>query len=198
MGEISRDNMPYLVDKYMRMAGMYLSTVRARYSARWWGVCLGSNCSFFGHPRFSRHPRSRIAIGGCCRFRSSPTSNLIGVNRPCMIATMKEGAEITIGSGCGFSGTVISSALRIAIEEDVRCGANTLITDTDWHSNDPRSGDDQPVLIGKNVWLGVNVMVLKGVTIGRNTIIAAGSIVTRSLPENVVAAGIPAVIIRQL
>jgi acetyltransferase-like isoleucine patch superfamily enzyme len=80
----------------------------------------------------------------------------------------------------------------------VRCGANTLITDTDWHSNDPRTGLDAPVIIENDVWLGVNVTVLKGVTIGEGTIVGAGSLVTRSLPPGVSAAGIPAKVLKRI
>jgi acetyltransferase-like isoleucine patch superfamily enzyme len=121
---------------------------------------------------------------------------MIGVNRPCILSTLIEGAEIEIGPNCGFSGTVVSSATRIVLGENVRCGANTLITDTDWHMDDPRTGPNKPIVIESGVWLGANVTVLKGVTIGRDTVVAAGSIVTRSLPSGVVAAGVPAKILR--
>ena len=134
--------------------------------------------------------------GSGCKFNSSPSSNLIGVNRPCIISTLAENAEIEIGSNCGFSGTVISCATRVVFGDNVRCGANTLIMDTDWHTDDARTGHNAPVIIKKDVWLGVNVTVLKGVTIGENTIVAAGSIVTRSLPSNVFAAGESAKIIK--
>jgi acetyltransferase-like isoleucine patch superfamily enzyme len=115
-----------------------------------------------------------------------------------MISTLKEGAELTIGENCGLSGTVIACAERITLGRNVRCGANTLINDTDWHTDDPRTGTDAPVEISDNVWLGVNVTVLKGVTIGEGTMVGAGSLVTTSLPANVVAAGVPARVIRSL
>jgi acetyltransferase-like isoleucine patch superfamily enzyme len=73
-----------------------------------------------------------------------------------------------------------------------------LITDTDWHMDDPRTGPDAPVTIEENVWLGANVTVLKGVTIGENTLVATGSLVTRSLPPNVVAGGMPAKVLKQI
>jgi len=129
-------------------------------------------------------------------FFSAPKSNLIGVNRPCIVSTHREGAHIHIGPNCSFSGTVIGCAAKIVLAENVRCGANTAITDTDWHRDDPRTGPDAPVMIEKGVWLGINVTVLKGVTIGENTFVAAGSIVTRSLPANVVAGGVPAKVLR--
>ncbi len=115
-----------------------------------------------------------------------------------MISTLKHGAEFTIGDGCGFSGTVIACAKKITIGHNVRCGANTLINDTDWHTDDPRTGPDAPVEICDNVWLGANVTVLKGVHIGEGSWIAAGSIVSRSIPAYSVAAGIPAKVLRSL
>ncbi len=83
-------------------------------------------------------------------------------------------------------------ASKIVLDKNVGCGANTLITDSDWHGDDPRTGSGAPVTIGNDVWLGVNVTVLKGVTIGEHTFVAAGSLVTQALPANVVAGGKPA------
>lgn len=192
------DKLPHLLDCFIRRLNTTWHTLWSRLAARWWGVQLMHNCAFLGRPRFRRHPSSRIVIGINCKFNSSPASNLIGVNRQCIISTLTEGAEIRIGNGCGFSGTVIGSAKKIIIGDNVRCGANTLITDTDWHSNDPRTEPDSPVIIENNVWLGVNVTVLKGVTIGEGTIVGAGSIVTRSLPPGVSAAGIPAKVLKRI
>ena len=55
-----------------------------------------------------------------------------------------------------------------------------------------------PVIIGNNVWIGMNATILKGVTIGDNSVVAAGSVVTKSVPANVVVAGNPAVVIKKL
>jgi acetyltransferase-like isoleucine patch superfamily enzyme len=55
-----------------------------------------------------------------------------------------------------------------------------------------------PVKIADNVWVGMNAVILKGVTIGENSVVAAGSVVTKSVPPNTVVAGNPAVIVRQL
>lgn len=198
MRKIDFDSLPHLVNCLVRVVGEKWYSFWSRLLSVWWGVTLGRGCVFSGLPWFRRHPRSHIIIDANCKFLSSHTSNLIGINRPCIIATLAEGAEIQIGSHCGFSGTVIGCATSIIIGDNVRCGANTLITDTDWHSDDPRAGGNMPVIIEKGVWLSVNVTVLKGVTIGENTLVGAGSIVTRSLPANVVAAGSPATVIRQI
>ncbi|MFC6315244.1 sugar O-acetyltransferase [Lapidilactobacillus achengensis] len=55
-----------------------------------------------------------------------------------------------------------------------------------------------PITIGDNVWLGGNVVVCPGVTIGSNVVVGAGAVVTKDLPDNVVAAGVPARVIRPI
>src|SRR5438445_2528390 len=157
-------------------------------SAMWWGVKLGAHNSFDGKTHFKRFPKSSIRIGSGCEFLSRPNSNLIGIDRPCMISTLTEEATIEIGNNCGFSGTVIGAFTTIKIGNNVRCGANSLITDSDWHPGDPRVGPSKPVIIGDNVWLGLNVVVLKGVEIGQNSVIGANSLVTKSISANVIAA----------
>jgi len=198
MRQIDRDSLPHLVNVSCRIARVKWFKFWTKLAAYWWGVNLGPGCQCDGFPKFRRHPGSQITVGEGCIFNSSPVSNLMGVDRPCIMSTLREGAQIHIGSNCGFSGTVIGCATRIIVGDNVRCGANTLITDTDWHTDDPRTGPDAPVMIGNNVWLGAGVTVLKGVTIGENTLVAAGSLATHSLPANVVAGGIPAKIIREI
>ena len=56
----------------------------------------------------------------------------------------------------------------------------------------------RPIHIGKNVWLGANVTVLPGVTINNGSIIAAGAVVTKDVPANMIAAGVPAKVIREV
>lgn len=158
----------------------------------------GKNVRFYGWTKFKKASSADIVIGANCTFRSKPTSNLIGINRPCIITALEPGARLEIGDNCGFSGTVIGCFSQIILRDQVKCGANTLITDSDWHPEDPRSGSPKPIVIDRNVWLGVNVTVLKGVTIGENSIIGAGSVVTRDIPANVIAAGNPCKIIRNL
>ncbi|GAO31958.1 galactoside O-acetyltransferase [Geofilum rubicundum JCM 15548] len=80
----------------------------------------------------------------------------------------------------------------------MKCGANTLITDSDWHLEDARTGKPQPIVIEDNVWLGVNVTVLKGVRIGANSVIGAHSLVVKDIPANVIAAGNPCKVIKAL
>lgn len=161
-------------------------------------IIIGKNNVFFGIPYFYKKKGSSIHIGKNCTFRSHPKSNLIGINRKCIISTNLKGAKIIIGNNCGFSGTVIGAFCNITIKNNVRCGANTTITDSDWHLDDPRSGIPKPVVIEDNVWIGLNTIVLKGVTIGENSVIGAGSIVVNNIPANVIAAGNPCKVIKHI
>lgn len=164
-----------------------------------WKIVLGNSCKFDAKTIFYKHRNSQIKIGSGNTFLSRPNGlNLIGINRVSIIATKAEGANISIGDNCGFSGSSITSFLSIEIGNKVMFGANTFVTDSDWHPEDSRSGPPKQVRIHDNVWLGLNVVVLKGVSIGENTIVGANSVVTKSLPANVVAAGNPCRVIKQI
>lgn len=157
-------------------------------------------CGFLftaGFPHVYRGKNSKILFGRNVRMLNLQWMNSIGLNHRCIITTEKN-ASLQVGSNIGMSGASIWCFKEINIEDNVRIGANTLITDGDAHLDDPRAGEVKPVHICKNVWLGMNVMVLKGVTIGENTIIGAGSVVTKDIPANVVAAGNPCKVIKPL
>ena len=158
-----------------------------------WKIQIGKNCKFNGKTILVLRKRgSFVKIGDSCRFVSEPDNiNLIGINRPCIISTHSDTAIVEIGNNNGFSGTVIGAYKHIKIGDNFKGGANTLITDFDWHPEDLRSGEPKPVIIGDNVWLGLNSIVLKGVTIGDNVLIGANSVVTKDVPANAVAAGNP-------
>jgi acetyltransferase-like isoleucine patch superfamily enzyme len=181
---------------------LYWSSISVIYSAVMYLIVylkeipIGQNCIFFGLMKFKHSRNSTIKIGSKCVFRSKPASNLIGVNRPCIFTSLGNGSTLTIGDRCGFSGTVIGCFDKITIGNDVRCGANTLITDSDWHLDDPRAGNPSPVVISDNVWLGVNVTILKGVTIGTNSVIGANSVVVKDIPAGVIAVGNPCKVVK--
>lgn len=199
------DRLPSFVDRMLDE--VVLRSLCARIVpllATWRGIDIGKGCEFYGIPILRRFPRSRIEIGDKCVMRSSRRSNLAGIDRPCYISTLRAGAAIRIGHSCGFSGTVIGVAQSVQIGNHVMCGANSMITDTDWHAVDPGArlrraeGHSRPVILKDNVWLGMGVIVLKGVTIGENSVVGAGSVVTSAIPPNVLAAGRPARVIRSL
>jgi acetyltransferase-like isoleucine patch superfamily enzyme len=196
-----------LIYKFLKIrdsVGMGACSFVFRIWASAWNIRLAPGCNFYGWPILRKHAGSGIEIGRNCTFRSSRYSNLLGLNRPCGLSTLRPGASIIIGADCGFSGTVIGAAAKIQIGDRVLCGANTTITDTDWHNLAPELREDYcqapsaPVVIEDDVWLGLNVTVLKGVRIGRGSVIAAGSVVVRDVPEGCLAGGTPARVLRRL
>jgi maltose O-acetyltransferase len=122
------------------------------------------------------------------------------------ILLQARGAEsrISIGKNTATNNNISIVAMKsITIGDDCLIGELVTIVDCDFHEINPISrkhsaGEIAPVVIGNNAWLGSRVMVLKGVTIGDNTVVAAGSVVTKSLSANVIAAGIPAIVVRQI
>ena len=95
----------------------------------------------------------------------------------------------------------ISAANSIKIGDSCMLASNAYITDSDWHGIYDRSqppGKTSRVILKENVWIGDSAIVCKGVTIGENSIIGAGSVVTCDIPPNVIAAGNPAKTIKRL
>ncbi len=113
-----------------------------------------------------------------------------------------ERGAITIGDYVMISpGTRISAAEQITIGHSVMMASGVYITDADWHGvydRTERAEAVTPVIIHDNVWLGDRCTVLKGVTIGENSIVAAAAVVTADVPANVVVAGNPARVVKQL
>jgi maltose O-acetyltransferase len=132
-----------------------------------------------------------------------------------LLGELGEGSEIKPPLRCDYGyrirvgartfvnyGLVALDVASIAIGDDVQIGPNVqLLTPT--HPIDPDTRRAkweaaEPIAIEGNVWLGGGVIVLPAVTIGENTVVGAGSIVTKDLPPNVVAAGNPARVVRSL
>jgi acetyltransferase-like isoleucine patch superfamily enzyme len=116
--------------------------------------------------------------------------------------------ELVIGDNVGMSSTAIICQNKISIGNNVRIGGGTVIYDTDFHSlsykerisipEDVSGIKAKEVFIDDNVFIGAHSMILKGVVIGRNAIVGAGSVVTKSIPENEIWAGNPAKFIRTI
>lgn len=133
-------------------------------------------------------------------FRAAPRFG----NGEILLQARTKDSLIRIGTGCSTSNNLsIISRKSIEIGEKCMIGDCVSIFDSDFHRIDPATrwegvDEPQPVSIGRNVWLGSRVLVLKGVTIGENTVVGAGSVVTRSLPANVIAGGVPAKVLRPI
>ena len=114
-----------------------------------------------------------------------------------------QGGKLEIGENTYINyGTSISSYQSVIIGRDCNIGTYVNITDNNFHQIEPERRSELPeslpVVIGNNVWLGTRVIVLPGVKIGEGSVIGAGSVVTRDIPFRVVAAGVPAKVIRKI
>ena len=171
--------------------------VRSRYYVAYYRVVYGVE---FGkgvrvYSRLIIQGPGRVIIGNGTHFTSRRA-----VNELC---TTSSKAVLRIGSGCLLNGAVVGCAESVTIGD--RCiVAEAYIRDTSSHGLDPETrhvpggAKIVPVVLGGNVWVGSHAHILPGVQIGDNSVIGVNSVVTRSLPENVFAAGSPAVVIRKI
>ena len=118
------------------------------------------------------------------------------------LAVMRDG-ELRIGSGAFLNyGAEICAYKYIEIGEECRIGTHCIIMDNDFHHIELDRRDEippsDPVIIEPYVWIGNRVTILKGVTIGYGSVVAAGSVVSKSIPPMCIAAGVPAKVIRRI
>jgi galactoside O-acetyltransferase len=166
-----------------------------------------SNCSrVSGKPSFF-HPalfngQGKISFGDNVQIGVISSPNYY--SHYAYFEARNENSEIKIGNNVSINNAFSASAMTsITIGDNVLIGVNCSIIDTDAHPLSPtqrHTGEplSAPVTIGNNVFIGDNVIILKGITIGENSVIGAGSVVTAGIPENCVAAGNPAKVIRNL
>jgi acetyltransferase-like isoleucine patch superfamily enzyme len=168
-------------------------------------IAWGNGWRFYGLPVLQKHRRSTMRFGPGLQLRSFGRSNPLGINHPVFLATLQENACLEIGENFAMSGGSICVAQHVKIGNRVALGANTTIADTDFHPLDlalrrqsPQQGNAGAVIIEDDVFVGMNSVILKGVTIGRGSVIGAGSVVAKDIPPGVIAAGNPARVIREI
>ncbi len=146
-----------------------------------------------------------ITLGAKARIVSDYKRSALGVRSRCKFVTFS-GARITAGDHVLMIGTIIVARKSVEIGDGTGVAANVVIADSDFHVVWPPERrfdlapieEAKPVKIGRRVWIGYGAIILKGVTIGDNAVIGAGSVVTRDVPANTLAAGSPARVIRRL
>ena len=159
----------------------------------------------YGIPILDINPKGSFVIGKQFRFNSGKYHAMGGRQQQCYFVAAK-GAKISIGDNVGITSTAIICHDSITIGDNVKIGINTVIYDTDFHSLDaairnqyPESIDgvkNKPVTICEGAFIGGHTTILKGVTIGKNSIIGAGSVVFQSIPDEQIWAGNPAKYVR--
>ena len=156
---------------------------------------------------FRHSSESKIFIGKNVTINSSGKSNPIGCGNKTYIQ-MVDNATLTIGDNCGLSNTAVTCASSITLEDNVLLGSGCKIYDTDFHALDYSERikgnyknapiKTAPIVIKEGVFIGAGAYILKGVTIGKHSIIGAGSVVTKNIPDNEVWAGNPARFVRKV
>ena len=169
------------------------------------GIVAGGRLRIAGIPLIKN--RGCIELGNNVSLRSNARSTSMGVISPVILNTLCPDSILTIGNDVGISGAVICCKLSVVIGSRVMIGSGAVICDTDFHSMDFKirgtsqdlaDAESSPVEIGDDCFIGARAMILKGVMIGDRSIVGAGAVVVKDVPADVVVAGNPAKVIKDL
>jgi acetyltransferase-like isoleucine patch superfamily enzyme len=189
---LRKDHRPYFIKKlYQRIQNLY-----AKHYVLPHLDFIGPNYTFM-KPWHVKIFGPRIRIGECATIiaESDKKINIAVWSDP------EPKGSISIGDYTMICpGARIGSADKINIGNNCMLASYSYITDADWHGiyNRITIGNTASVSLADNVWIGDSSIVCKGVAIGENSIIGAGSVVTGDIPPNCIAAGNPAKIMKQL
>ena len=168
---------------------------------------IGHSARLRGLPIFSIIQGSYLSIGANSYLISRSRNTALGVNHPVIIRTLGINSSLKIGDKFSASGVTICCVNNIQIGNRVMLGANVTIVDTDFHSLDPElrfsecdlsHASSAPVVIEDDVFIGMNAIILKGVTIGCGSVISAGAIVTKDVARSTIVGGNPATLIKKI
>jgi len=191
--------------KIWRRLGLLLDAIRFRILLADPRISKGRGIKSWGLPVIRMGKNSRLSIGDNFKINDGNKNNFIGRDSRCQL-TVGDNAQLVIGDNVGMSSSAIVACLSVRLGDNVRLGGNVVIYDTDFHSllPDERLAPSDPgirkapVILENNVFVGAHSTILKGVTIGSNSVIGAGSVVTRNIPPDEIWAGNPAKYIRKL
>ncbi|MEQ1656522.1 MAG: acyltransferase [Nitrospira sp.] len=169
------------------------------------GFTIGRNPKVWGAFSLQLMEGGRMEVGDDFHLVSEPRRSAITQFSRGQF-TVFPGGVIRLGNHVGLNGTALTAKRRIEIGDNTMIAANVIIIDSDFHAKWPpelrwttsTKEFDEDVIIGRNVWIGMNTVVQKGSRIGDNSIIGAGSMVRGEIPANCLAAGNPARVISML
>lgn len=176
------------------------------------GIEFGTGMKVHNVVYLSKHSKAYMKIGQNFVITSGESFNPLCRNIRASICLERSTSIIEIGDNTGLSSPCIWAKERITIGNRVRVGGDCILMDSDAHNLDyrVRSSNEQidkiskdiltaktaPIVIEDDVLIGTRCIVLKGVTIGARSIIGSGSVVTKSIPADCIAAGNPCKVIR--
>lgn len=179
--------------------------IYSKFICNYKNIQVGKNVVFNKTPHIIKHKSAVIKIGKNTLINSSNIGYHINMFAKCKLYADRKNSIISIGNNCRIHGTCIHSYNEISIGNNCLIAANTQIIDGNGHQNsfdNPseriRTTDSgRPIVIGDNVWIAANCIILGGTTIGDGAIISAGSIVKGEIPGNCIFGGNPAKLIKQ-
>jgi len=169
------------------------------------GIIYGKNLKITSSMYLKLGINANITIGNDFTFLSNDCYNPLCRNlKGCLVANSN--SQIHIGNNVGMSAPCIWSHESITIGNNVNIGGDCILLDSDAHSlnyldrripfTDQTNKKNAPIIIEDDVLIGARCIILKGVTIGARTVIGSGSVVTKSIPADCIAAGNPCKVIR--
>ena len=175
------------------------------------GVQVGSKARFCGDVSFCINRISKVVFGKGLIITGGYNINALSPSERSYILVRKN-TELIIGNNCGFSSICISVHDSIRIGNNVIIGANTRLNDSNDHCINylerrmereckdwsKLNIDHAPIVIEDDVFIGAHCIISKGITIGARSIVAAGSVVVKSIPSDEVWGGNPAKFIKKL
>lgn len=178
------------VKLFQRVSQLAAAWLQARWSMRG-AVALGKKVFAYGRPVIKLERGAHLEIGEEVRLES-------GVHRTRL--SVRHKARLVIGNDVRLNGCIISANSEVIVKDRARIGPWAHLMDGDFHSVEDRkaAGKLRPIIIEEGAWLTTRCMVLKGVTIGRGAVVAAGSVVTKDVEPYTVVAGIPAKVVKRL
>ena len=177
-------------------------------------IKYGKNFRVFNHLYLKIHVGALVQIGNNCTIMSGAGLNPLSRNIKTCIYVGKK-ATLKLGNDVGISSSTLWVKESVSIGNSVAIGADCIIMDTDAHNLDWKircseetneygesvdmvTAASAPIVIEDNVLVGARCIILKGVTIGARSIIGSGSIVTKDIPSDCIAAGNPCKVIKSI
>lgn len=213
--------MRFLIKKIIQKTLKIPSYINKQFYLRWnkflfkiYNIEYKTGIQVYGHIYLRIRSNTSIKIGNNFTFTSGGGINPLSRNKKGFIFVEEKGI-LNIGNNVGISSSCLWIKEKLTIGNNVFIGADCIIMDTDAHNldyqirrnievndkgltQDVLTAKSSPISIGNDVLIGTRCILLKGAKIGNRSIIGSGSVITRSIPDDCVAAGNPCKVIRYI